>query len=185
LPADESRLSSEEWISSRPVYQGRIVDLTVDQVRLAGGRDATREVIGHAGAVVILAVDGDDNVLFVRQYRYPTGRVLLELPAGTLDPEEEPLHCATRELAEETGFRAGRWHKLGGFFSAPGYCTEYLHAFLATELKQGEPQTDDDEEIESVMVPLTEVWRLVERGEVEDAKSLATLLLFARMREGR
>ena len=185
MPADEPRLSPEEQISSRAVYRGRVVDLTVDQVRLPSGRSATREVIRHPGAVVILALDTGDNVLLVRQYRYPTGRALLEVPAGTLDPGEDPLDCAARELAEETGFRAGRWQRLGGFFSAPGYCTEYLHAFLATELQEGELQAGDEEEIALLRMPLAEVWRRVDEGEIEDAKSLAVLLLFGRLREGR
>jgi ADP-ribose pyrophosphatase len=185
LPVDEPHPSREEQISSRAVYRGRVVDLSVDQVRLVSGRSATREVIRHPGAVVILALDADDNVLLVRQYRYPTGRALLELPAGTLEPDEEPLDCAARELAEETGFRAGRWQKLGGFFSAPGFCTEYLHAFLATELREGESHADDDEELALLRMPLAEVWRRVDDGEIEDAKSLATLLLFGRLREGR
>ncbi len=185
MPADEPHLSPEERISSRAVYRGRVVNLSVDQVRLASGRSATREVIRHPGAVVILAVDADDNVLLVRQYRYATNHVLLELPAGTLEPDEDPLDCAVRELAEETGFQAGRWRRLGGFFSAPGFCTEYLHAFLATELEEGRPHADEDEELALLRIPLAEVRRRVDEGEIEDAKSLATLLLFDRLRGSR
>lgn len=161
-----------------------MIELSVDSVRLPSGRSTTREVIRHPGAVVILALDAADNVLFVRQYRYPIGRDLLELPAGTLDAGEEPLDCAVRELAEETGFRADRWQRLGGFFSAPGYCNEYLHAFLATELQEAAPQAGDEEEIALLRVPLAEVWRRVEEGQIDDAKSLATLALYSRLREG-
>ena len=184
MPDDEPRLSPEQRISGRAVHRGRVIELSVDRVRLPSGRSATREVIRHPGAVVILALDAADNVLLVRQYRYPIGRVLLELPAGTLDPGEEPLDCAARELAEETGFRAARWQRLGGFFSAPGYCTEYLHAFLATELEEGAHQAGDEEEIALLRMPLAEVWQRVEEGQIDDAKSLATLALFGRLREG-
>jgi nudix-type nucleoside diphosphatase (YffH/AdpP family) len=176
----DSALGGEETLSSRRLYEGAVVRLRVDRVRMASGREAVREVVEHIGAVVIVAVNGEGQVLLVRQYRHPTGRSLLELPAGTLDRDEEPEACAARELEEETGFRAGRLQRLGGFFVSPGYSTEHIHAYLATDLEPGRAGGDDDEEIEVLALPLAEVLRLAEAGELEDAKSLAALLLFLR-----
>jgi ADP-ribose pyrophosphatase len=176
-------LTAEETLSSRRLYEGAVVRLRVDRVRMPSGREAVREVVEHSGAVVIVAVNGEGRVLLVRQYRHPTGRLLLELPAGTLDRDEEPEACAARELEEETGFRAGRLQRLGGFFVSPGYSTEHIQVYLGTDLEPGNAGGDDDEEIEVLALPLAEVLRLVEAGELEDAKSLAALILYLRSGE--
>ncbi len=172
--------SGEETLSTRRLYEGAIVKLRVDRVRMSKGPEVMREVVEHSGAVTVVALDGEGRLLLVRQHRYATGRALLELPAGTLEPGEDPEVCAARELTEETGFRAGRLQRLGGFFVAPGYCTEYIHAYLATDLEPGTAGGDEDEDIEVLALPLGEVFRLVETGELEDAKSLAALFLYLR-----
>jgi nudix-type nucleoside diphosphatase (YffH/AdpP family) len=182
--AGDSDLGREEAVSSRRLYEGAVVRLRVDRVRMASGREAVREVVEHSGAVAIVAVDREGRVLLVRQHRYATGRSLLELPAGTLERDEEPEACAARELEEETGFRPGRLQRLGGFFVSPGYSTEYIQAYLAADLRPGSAGGDYDEEIEVVALPLAEVLRLAEAGELEDAKSLAALLLYLRLGEG-
>ena len=181
LAAGDSALGREETLSSRRLYEGAVVRLRVDRVRMPSGREAVREVVEHSGAVTIVAVDREGHVLLVRQYRHPTGRSLLELPAGTLDRDEEPEACAARELAEETGFRAGRLQRLGGFFVSPGYCTEYIQVYLATDLEPGNAGGGDEEEMQVLALPLVEVLRLVEAGELEDAKSLAALFLYLRL----
>jgi ADP-ribose pyrophosphatase len=176
--------SGEEALSTRRLYDGAVVKLRVDRVRMANGHEVVREVVEHSGAVTIVALDADGRVLMVSQHRYATGRALLELPAGTLEPGEDPQVCAVRELEEETGFRAGRIERLGGFFVAPGYCTEYIHAYLAADLEPGTAGGDEDEDIEVRPLPLEEVLRLADTGELEDAKSLATLLLYLRRTGG-
>jgi nudix-type nucleoside diphosphatase (YffH/AdpP family) len=184
MGTDKHRLGSEETLSTRRLYEGTVVKLRVDRVRMSKGPEVLREVVEHGGAVTIVALDGEGRLLLVRQHRHATGRALLELPAGTLDREEEPEACAVRELEEETGFRAGRLQRLGGFFVAPGYCTEYIHAYLATDLEPGTAGGDEDEDIEVLALPLDEVVRLIETGELEDAKSLATLFLYLHRRGG-
>lgn len=179
--AGGSDFGREETVSSRRLYEGAVVRLRVDRVRVPSGREAVREVVEHSGAVAIVAVDQEGRVLLVRQHRYPTGRSLLELPAGTLERDEKPEACAARELEEETGFRAGRLQRLGGFFVSPGYSTEYIQAYLATDLTPGSAGGDYDEEIEVLALPLAGVLRLAEAGELEDAKSLAALLLYLRL----
>ena len=178
----DSALTGEETLSSRRLYEGAVVRLRVDRVRMPSGREAVREVVEHRGTVTIVAVNGEGQVLLVQQHRYPTGRSLLELPAGTLDRDEAPEACAARELEEETGFRAGRVRRLGGFFLAPGYSTEYIQAYLATDLEPGSAGGDEDEDIQVLSLPLAEVLRMVETGELEDAKSLASLLLYLRLK---
>jgi len=177
----DSALTGEETLSSRRLYEGAVVRLRVDRVRMPSGREAVREVVEHRGTVTIVAVNGEGQVLLVQQHRYPTGRSLLELPAGTLDRDEAPEACAARELEEETGFRAGRVQRLGGFFLAPGYSTEYIQAYLATDLEPGSAGGDEDEDIQVLSLPLAEILRMVETGELEDAKSLASLLLYLRL----
>ena len=127
-----------------------------------------------------MAVDSEDNVLLVRQYRKPVERDLLEIPAGGVEPGEEPLGCAQRELEEETGFSAERWEKLGYFYTSPGFCTEDMHVYLATGLRPASREPDGDENIELVRVPLANVIELIQSGALCDGKSIAGLLLALR-----
>ena len=166
-------------LASRRLYEGRILSLREDTVELANGRRARREVVEHADVVAIVPVDAAGRVLLVRQYRLPAGQVLLEVPAGGVDPGESVEEAAQRELQEETGQRAARWRRLGGFFVSPGYCTEFIHAFLAEELSEGVVEADFDEQIAVERVSLGEALRLVQSGQIRDAKSIIGLLLTA------
>ncbi|HLF70904.1 MAG TPA: NUDIX hydrolase [Dehalococcoidia bacterium] len=158
-----------------------MITLRVDEIEVASGV-VRREVVAHPGAVVILPVDGDGRILWVKQHRWATGRDLLELPAGTIEHGEDPEACARREVAEETGFGAATWKRLGGFFTAPGFCDEYLTAFLATDLAPEEADGDEDEDIEIVPLTLDESLERIDNGGIEDAKSLATLHYYLRAR---
>lgn len=172
----------ERCVQSTRIYEGKVVSLRVDTVEFTDGRRSTREVVEHRGAVAIVPVLDNGDILLVRQYRYAVGASLLEVPAGTLDGGEEPLACADRELQEEIGYRAARFERLGGFYVAPGYDTEYIHAFLATGLTASRLASDEDEEIETVPLPLAEALAMIEGGEIIDAKSICALLLYARRR---
>ena len=169
-------------IGTQQIYDGRVVRLRVDEIEVKSGLNVRREVVDHPGAVVILPVDGEGRLLWIRQYRYAAARELLELPAGTLEKGETPEATARRELVEETGFAAATWRRLGGFFSAPGFCSEYLHAYLAADLTPAHADGDEDEEIELAPMTLDESLARLDAGEVEDAKSIATLLLYLRQR---
>lgn len=160
--------------SSEPVYQGQVVDLSVVHYRRPAGLVVRREVIAHPGAVVMVPVEGD-HVLMVRQPREAVGEYLLELPAGKLDVVgEPPLECARRELAEEVGREAGAWQDLGGFYTAPAILEEYIHCFLATDLREVAHEPIPEEEIEVVPVPLADLDAVI--AQVHDAKSLIGLL---------
>jgi ADP-ribose pyrophosphatase len=172
---------SEVIVATRKIYSGRIVKLDVHEVALADGQHSKREVIRHPGAAAVVALDADQNLLLVEQYRIAADRVLLELPAGTLYPEEPPEECALRELQEETGFKAGTLQSLGGFFAAPGYTTEYIHLFLGTDLTQSALPKDVDEVIEVVRLPFAEALRMVETGEIIDSKSIIGIMRVARL----
>ena len=154
---------------------GRRVNLHLDRVLLPRGRETTREVVEHPDCVAIVAMDAEDNVILVRQFRHAVAQELLEIPAGGIEPGEEPLQSALRELEEEIGYTAGRMERLGGFYSSPGYSTEFLHLFLATELEPGGSRAHEDEIIEVVPIPLKQVHRLITSGELRDAKSIAGL----------
>jgi len=167
-----------EVVASRIVYRGRVVTVRVDQVRLPDGQTVMREVVDHPGAVVIAALDVHGYVTLVRQYRHAVGDRLLELPAGTLEPGEEPLQTAMRELREEAGLLAGRWDQLGSFFSSPGFLREEMHAFLARDLQSVAAEPESDEDITLVRRSLLAL--LAGPDEVPDSKSLATLLLVER-----
>ena len=168
----------ENKIRGERVHEGIILDLEVDRVRLPSGVEASREVVRHRGAVVILPLHEDRRVEFVRQYRYPTEAVLLELPAGKLDPGEEPRECAGRELAEETGWQPVEIHELGSFFTTPGFSDEVLHAFIATPLEPApEVAQDPDEAIEIVTMTVDEALAACRDGNIRDSKTLATFLL--------
>lgn len=162
-------------VSSKEIYQGKIISVRVDEIALPGDRVAVREVVEHPGAVVVAAVDSEGYVYLVRQYRHAVGRELLELPAGGLEPGEEPFAAAQRELREETGLTAEEWTSLGSFYSSPGFANERLHAYLARDLKEVETDPDDDEDLEIVRCSLAELIGGLE--DLTDAKTLATLLL--------
>ena len=170
----------ERTLDSRQIYEGRRVNLRVDKVVLPGGRETTREVAEYPDCVAIVAVDAEDNVILVRQYRYAVGRELLEIPAGIIEPGEEPRDSAIRELGEETGYTAAKMQQIGGAYTAPGYSTECMHLFLATGLEPGPSHYEQDEIIEVVPVPLKDIPSIISSGDVCDGKSvigLVTLLL--------
>ena len=174
----------ERIVGSQSIYQGRIVRFRVDTVVLPDGSTTVREVIGTPGAVVIVPLTDDGRVRMVRQYRSAIGQFLLELPAGTLEPDEAPEQAAPRELAEETGDHAAHWRRLAGFYTVPGICDEYIHLFLATGLTPGQANQEADEFIEVVTLPFDEALAMVRRGEICDAKTIIGLLMVAELEEG-
>lgn len=176
MPGPGSVLSTEVTIDSHVDFRGRLLTVRTDRVRLPDGSETNREIVEHRGAVAIVALDSDGNVLLVRQFRKPAERALLEIPAGTLEAGEEPLECARRELIEETGHRAATMERICGFYTAPGYCTEFLHVFVAHDLTPASAEADADERIEVVRLPLPRCLRLVRSGEIRDAKSIVGLL---------
>jgi ADP-ribose pyrophosphatase len=167
-------------IASRDVFEGRVISLHIDEIQVPAGITVRREIVSHPGAVVIVPVDDQGRILWVRQHRWAAQRTLIELPAGTLEPGEEPEATARRELVEEVGVAASEWRRLGGFFSAPGFCSEYLHCYLATGFREEHADGDEDEDIEVVPLTLDESLAMIDRGEVEDAKSLSGMLLYLR-----
>lgn len=169
---------AEETLSRRQVYDGHILKLRVDRVRLPGGGISEREIVEHDSCVAIVAIDGDDNVLLVRQFRKAAEKELLEIPAGGIEAGEEPAAAVRRELAEETGYRPQTVAEIGGFYSSPGYCTEYLDLFLASDLTRSRLKAEDTESIELVRVPITQIPGLIDSGKICDAKSIAGLLSF-------
>jgi len=181
LPDDTPEPQAPRVLESEHPFMGHLVNVRVDTVETAAGT-GIREVIEHPGAVLLIALDADDNVFMVRQYRHPVGRVLLELPAGTIDEGEEPETCAVRELREETGYRPHTIESLGGFFLSPGYSTEYIHLFLATDLEEAPLDTGDEEDLRALRISFADALRRIEAGEIRDAKSIAALLLLARRR---
>ena len=169
----------ENRVSGETVYDGKIVRLDVDRVRLASGCEVVREVVRHPGAVVVVPVLDRERIVLVRQYRYPVEDVLLELPAGKLDRGETPLDCARRELGEETGYRARNWESLGAFYTTPGFTNEVLHAFVAEGLETGSSSLPDpDEVIRVVSLPVRQLLEMAREGSLRDAKTLAALFLW-------
>lgn len=167
----------EETISTSCLYRGRIINVRQDRVRLPGGKTAFREVVEHPGAVAVLALDERERAVLVRQFRQPAGAVLLEVPAGKLDPGEEPLQCARRELAEETGLQGESWRELGWYYLSPGFCNEKIYIFLARNLSSAAPAAkDEDENVLVTAVELAEARRMIGRGEIRDAKTVIALL---------
>ena len=182
----------ERLISSEVLRRSRILEFRIDTVEAADGHRSTRDIAGHPGGVCVVAIDPQDRVLLVRQWRHATGQALLEVPAGTLDREpdgsiEDHAGAAARELEEETGSRAGTWRYLGAFYTAPGFTSELMHLYLATDLRpvhEGGLAPDEDERLELHPLPFHEAVALVERGELPDAKTIAGLLLVDRLRAG-
>jgi ADP-ribose pyrophosphatase len=177
-------LKPEKRVSTQQIYQGRALNVRVDTVQKAGGTKTTREVVEHSDCIAAVALDQQDNVLLVRQFRHAVDRFLLEIPAGGIDPGEEPIDAVRRELQEEIGYFPRKIDKLGGFYATPGYGTEYLHCFVATDLVTARLVAEDTDDIELVRVSSDEIPQLIASGEICDAKSVAALLMFLFMRQG-
>lgn len=168
---------AEQMVSSQTIFEGKIVKLTLDKAKLPDGKLADREVVYHPGGVAVLALDEENNVTLVRQYRYPIQQLLLELPAGKLDHgAEDHLPGAKRELSEETGLEAEEWTYLGYTLASPGFCTEALHMYLARGLTKRRQHLDEDEFLDVVTMPFDQLVEQVMDGTITDAKTVSTTL---------
>jgi ADP-ribose pyrophosphatase len=160
------------------VYAGRRIQVALESHKRPDGRTATKEIVLHPGAVGILALPDAEHLVLLRNYRFPLNETLWEIPAGTLEPGEDVLHAARRELAEETGYRAASWQKLTAFYPSPGILSEVLHIYVARELTPGQMHPEPDEQMEPQTVPLTQALAWVCDGTIRDAKTIIALLLW-------
>jgi len=176
-------LAPEKTLSSKVIFEGRAVRLRVDTVETIDGRTSTREIVEHAECIAVIAVDTDGNVLLVKQFRTPLQKELLEIPAGGIDDGEDAEAAVIREMQEETGFRPQKLERLCGFYSSPGFCDEYLHLYLATDLVAGRLYAEDTAGIELVRVPVAQIPELVTSGRIEDCKSIAGLCYYLEYRK--
>lgn len=190
-PLDRTADLDERVVDSRIVHRGRYLDVRVDTIERSDGSRSQRDIVAHPGAVTVVAIDDEDRVLLVRQWRTAAERSLLELPAGTLDVDrvtgttEDPDAASRRELEEETGCRAGTWQRLAEFWTTPGFTTELMHLYLATDLQAADADRrlpEEDERLELERVPFDAAVAAVERGEIADAKSIVGLLWVSRLR---
>lgn len=165
----------EKTIKKEEVFKGKIVDLSIHTVELPNGKQSTREVMQHPGAVAILAFNNEDKILMVRQFRKPIEKVLLEIPAGKLEPNEDIKECALRELEEETGYIAEKLEYLGKIHTSAGFCDECIHLFKALDLKEGNFGGDEDEFISIETHTLKEINTMIKNGEITDAKTICSL----------
>ena len=163
--------------ASKTVFRGHVFDVRVDTLLAPDGRMYERDVVRHPGAVAIAPIDADDNVLLVRQYRHPVERSLLEIPAGVVEEGESPDDTAQRELQEEVGYASRDLRALGGIYASPGFCDEFLYLYTARDLIPSRLPGDEDEDISVERVPMSRIGRLIRLGEIQDAKSVACLLM--------
>lgn len=178
---------TEVLLSSEVVYQGNLFRVLHDKLIEPGGKHSERDVIRHHGSVVILAIDttkskNDPWIVIERQYRHAALRYLWELPAGKLDPGEDPLEGAKRELEEETGYQARKWKPLVEYYGSPGFLGESMKVFLAEGLVAGDAHPEEDEQIEFRLVTLSDLLKMIDKGEIIDGKTLTSVLLYARIR---
>lgn len=176
----ERQIMKEEILSTETIFDGRIVHLKVHTVRLPDGNKSKREIIYHQGAVAIVAVDNQQQVLLVKQFRLGIGDVTYEIPAGLLEPDEDPLNAISRELREETGYRPLNIEAMGGVYVAPGYTTEYIHLFYADSYEYAPLEQDEDEFVEAIRIPLYNALTMIDEGLIVEGKSVVGLLKIAR-----
>jgi ADP-ribose pyrophosphatase len=168
---------TEKFLESKVVFDGKLLKVYCDTVELPNGKEATREFIKHPGAVAVVPVTPEGNIVLVRQYRYPTGKALLEVPAGKLDPGEQPDECALRELAEETGYVAQNIRKLSSIYTTPAFTDEIIHIYIADNLTVGTSCPDDDEFLAVEVYTKEEIRAMLKNGTINDAKSMIALML--------
>jgi ADP-ribose pyrophosphatase len=164
-------------VKTKPVYQGKVVDLNIETVRLPNGHDCELEIVRHPGGVAVVAIDARDRICLLRQFRHAAGGWIWEIPAGRLEPGEHPLHSAQRELQEETGTRADDWQSLGPIFSSPGVFTEVIHLFFCRYLHPVAPTPEDHEVFEVHWIEYPRVRTMIDNGDIKDAKTLVGLCL--------
>ena len=171
-------INGEKLLSSEEVFLGRAVNLRIDTIEKISGQVTTREIVEHSDCIAVVPVDDEGRIVMVKQFRRPANKMLLEIPAGGVEAGEDPEDCVRRELQEETGYIPGKLQILGGFYAAPGYCTEYLHLFLATHLTESRLTAEDTDEIEVLRFTVPEILAMIDSGEICDAKSIAGLLKY-------
>ena|SRR5438045_1166925 len=171
---------SFQLIEKQVLYKGKKINLEVHHLQDDAGKRTQREIVVHPGAVVILPFVDDKTILLIRNRRYTIQQILLELPAGTLEPGEAPMNCAGRELQEETGYLASRLKPIGNFYSSPGILTERMYAFAASGLKKTAPALEEGEEVEVFTVDFSDAVSMIKDGQIQDGKTIATLLLYER-----
>ena len=176
-------MKPEKTLSRKVVFAGRAVKLRVDTIQMPDGRQTTREIVEHGACIAVVAVDMDNNILLVSQYRDAVGKELLEIPAGGVDPGEDVETAVKREMQEETGYLPQKLVKLGGYYLAPGYSTEYLHLYLAKDLVPGRLVAEDTESITVVKVPVSRISKVLTSGKITDGKSIAGLYMFLEYRK--
>jgi ADP-ribose pyrophosphatase len=176
-------LKKEKVLSSKDIFQGRILKLRVDTVLTVDGRESTREIIEHNPCIGVVPVDVEGNILLVNQYRSPIGKDLLEIPAGGIDKGEDPATAVIREMREETGLKPRKVTRLTGYYLSPGFCDEYMHLFLAEDLVPAPLSAEDTAGIEVVKVPAAKISELITSDKIEDSKSVAGLLFYLEYRK--
>ncbi len=177
-------MSSGELVASRVIFEGRVVKLRVDTIRTDDGAETTREIVEHGASVAVVALHEGD-ILLVRQFRHPIKKELLEIPAGGVDPGETPEAAAVREMQEETGYLPRRMESLGGIYSTPGFCDEYLHLYLATGLVPNRLHAEDTAGITVVKMPIDEALKHIARGDICDGKTMAGILAYLEYKRRR
>jgi ADP-ribose pyrophosphatase len=169
-------LKKEETLTSKYLFEGRVIKLRFDEVRLQNGNTSTREIVEHPGGVCIAPVDENGNVLMVRQYRRPFDQMILEVPAGKLNYGEDPYECGVRELEEETGFTTDHMEFLGEAYLSPGFCNEVIHVYMTEHLIPGTLHPDEDEFINVERIPIDQLVTMIMSGEIRDAKTQIAIL---------
>ncbi len=173
---------TEKTINKNYIYKGKVINLRVDDALLPDGKQAKREIVEHNGGVCVAAVTENDEILLVKQFRYPYGEIIYEIPAGKRDGDEDPLQCGKRELREETGAVADTYISLGELYPTPGYCGEIIWLFAAKDLHFGDKDLDDDEFVEAERIPFEKVYEMVMSGEIKDAKTQTAILKLNELR---